>query len=226
MSEKLTFTLNGIPIGITSTTINPLSNAPATNGNWLYYLYYYSNTNGEPDILDCRSTESSDRVYVCTFAQGGNGGTSETSGSGGGGGGGRSANIGVYLPMTVTLYPIGDTTPCTTTYLDIPPPHSHSPPELSTFTYTPGNSGSNGSNGIGGNGGLGGGAGGNGGLGSTTNGTPGKGQSYGNTGFVGASPVASTPQQFSDHTTANVASGGGEGQSGNIAGCLFCHQIV
>ena len=220
MSENLIFTLNGIPISITSTTINPLSNAPATNGNWLYYLYYYSNTNGEPDILNCYSTESNKLIYVCTFAQGGNGGTSETSGSGGGGGGGRSANIGVILPLTVTLYPIGDTTPCTTTYLDI------RLPELSTFYYTPGTNGSNGSNGIGGNGGLGGGAGGNGGLGSTTNGTPGKGQSYGNTGFVGASPVASTPQQFSDYTTANVASGGGEGQSGNIAGCLFCYQIV
>ena len=44
MSGPLSFTLNGQSYSITSTTVNPLSNAPATNGNWLYYLYYYSNT--------------------------------------------------------------------------------------------------------------------------------------------------------------------------------------
>ena len=236
MSENLIFTLNGIPISITSTTINPLSNAPATNGNWLYYLYYYSNTNGQPDILECTSNTGDiyQVLYVCTFAQGGNGGpqygdTGENSyGQGGGGGGGRSANIQLFCPITVNLFSIGDSTPCTTVSAKMT--YSSNPDDLFlpngfTFTYTPGGNGSNGSNSVGGPGGTGGGAGGNGGLGNTTNGTPGQGQAYGNTGFVGASPVASTPEIFYDQTTANVASGGAANYSGNIAGCLFCYQV-
>ena len=236
MSGPLSFTLNGQPYNITPTTVNPLSNAPATNGNWNYYLYYYSNTNGQSDILTCISNtgDQFQKVYVCTFAQGGNGSpiygyTGENSYvEGGGGGGGQCVNIQLFCPITVNLFSIGDSTPCTTVSAKKNTDSNSYDMFLQngfTFTYTPGGNASNGSNGVGGGGGPGGGAGGNGGLGNMTNGTPGQGQNYGNTGFVGASQVASTPQIFSDQTTANVASGGAADFSGNIAGCLFCYQV-
>jgi len=255
MTEPLSFTLNGPGYKITSTTVNPLSNAKPTNGNWKYFLHYYSGANGQPEVLTCTTTDLKNPnqvVYVCGFAQGGGGGTNGGDNTnryqtwGGGGGGGQCANKEMVFPVTATLYPIGNNNQCTIL-------------SKKTSSYSgecklqPGGSGgAAGENG--GAGGKGGGAGGNGGYygeikgaANGTGGTAGFDSGYGFTanqgnGYTTTGPtdftVVYTKQTFSDGTSANLAQGGVTGywktqspqraytgQSGNIAGVLFCYKV-
>ena len=234
MSGPLSFTLNGEKYEITSTVVNPLSNVPATNGNWIYYLHYYSNTNGQSDILTCNTNTTNQTVYVCTFAQGGAGGLNSNSNTepfGGGGGGGQCVNRELAFPVNVTLNPIASsslTTIQSSTFIS-------STNSSDVFTLRSGGPGANGSsyNGANGaNGGVGGGAGGNGagqgsrcikpglggkaGIDSGTLFSANNGNGYGGyNGYLINSMVVSTCQAFSDGTFANLASGGMSGYGAN-----------
>jgi hypothetical protein len=245
-TEPLSFTLNGQSYSITPTTVNPLSNAPATNGNWLYYLHYYSNTNGQPDILTCNTNTTNQTVYVCAFAPGGAGGLNSNSNTepfGGGGGGGQCVNKEFVSSATVTLNPIASSSPTTiqsSTFIS-------STNSSGVFTLKSGGPGANGSsyNGANGaNGGVGGGAGGNGagegsrclnpgvggkaGIDSGTGFSANNGNGYNGAGGYGNynynTNVVSTYQAFSDGTFANLASGGMSGYGKNGPPYTYIHS--
>lgn len=219
------------PYKISPVYVNPLNNQSPTSGSWSYFLHYYSNTNGKPDVLTCTTNNYKNPnqvVYVCAFAQGGAGGKNVDVSNqpyGGGGGGGQCDNRQLSLPVTVYLNPIGQSTKCS---ID-------SPVNSVRYSLKPGSKGTNGSNTTtiaGGSGGNGGGAGGNGGSkGSVSGATDGAGgnagldsgngfTAYNGTNFIASDGngypgstsnpfnFVSTKQIFADGTSANLASGG------------------
>ena len=244
------------PILLSYTVYNPLSNSSPTTSNWYYYLFNLSSIPSSSEtiyetISMIVNTSINIKLNIVVMGPGGSAGASSPNGGAAYGGGGGGAGVSL---STLTLYTgtslyitFGAMAPSNepSDYLDssfsynnntvLAGVGSHG---YSCTTYSPKIPDSNNNGGNGGNGSdttslttnpygsFAGGAGGNGGTGTYKNGTKGNSYNGATPGSVGAASPGYTTITMADGTTANVATAGSEGESGNQPLVLIYFQYA